>query len=233
MSAKVEAAKKSRTSGKKVFIIVDDEGECSLSNAPLSGAIAAYANGSEVALSSKDAEKAPKATQKSKSSKVVIEEDEDEQKSDDEVKPKSNNKSMATAKTAKKAAKKTAPAKKSAVKEVKRESGFQEFKADVIAAGIKAIMAAKSKKSLLIVKGKVYAVNVSGSWAVRRTSVEAGKDGIIMVLPAAKGYFLYPKADFKELFGNIFKSNTWENIGIYSQSVIPKGHNDYWEDMPK
>lgn len=48
ISAKVEAAQQSKRSGKKVYIIADEDGECTLNNAPLKGTIAVYSNGSEV-----------------------------------------------------------------------------------------------------------------------------------------------------------------------------------------
>lgn len=54
ITAKVEAAAKSKD-GKKIFILVDAEGECSLSNTYSKEAIAAYKNGNEVALEAGDA----------------------------------------------------------------------------------------------------------------------------------------------------------------------------------
>lgn len=50
ISAKVEAAKLSRSEHKKKYIIVDDEGECFIDNAPLKGVLHCYNNGSEIAL---------------------------------------------------------------------------------------------------------------------------------------------------------------------------------------
>jgi len=51
ISAKVEAAKQSRTEKRKVYIIVDEKtGECELNHAPLNGVYTVYNNGSEIAL---------------------------------------------------------------------------------------------------------------------------------------------------------------------------------------
>lgn len=51
ISAKVEAAKLSRSEHRKIYIIVDEgDGECSLNHAPLKGVYACYNNGSEIAL---------------------------------------------------------------------------------------------------------------------------------------------------------------------------------------
>jgi len=50
ISAKVEASKLSRTSGRKVYVFADKEGECDVSHSPLKGTLHCYSNGSEVAL---------------------------------------------------------------------------------------------------------------------------------------------------------------------------------------
>jgi len=51
ISAKVEAAARSRKEGKTIYIIVDQkDGECDLATAPLKGVYTAYKNGGEIAL---------------------------------------------------------------------------------------------------------------------------------------------------------------------------------------
>jgi hypothetical protein len=137
ISAKVEAAKQSRATGKKVYIIVDEnDGECSLSNAPLRGVLHCYNNGSEIydtgdmqegdatkARANKRSKKIPAQSQKAKE---LIEKKEatasSVANSEKEVKTKKE-KVMAT-KPAKKAAQKKAKAVKNAVKkEVKAPAG--------------------------------------------------------------------------------------------------------------
>lgn len=53
ISAKVKAAQQSRLNNKKVYVVVDDEGECEISNSPLTGSLHCFLNGSEIALESK------------------------------------------------------------------------------------------------------------------------------------------------------------------------------------
>lgn len=255
ISAKIEAAKESKKTGAPKYVIVDDEGECDVVDAPLEGVIHLYKNGSEVALSSELATKTPKAEPKTRKSKakskepvrVSAEEELDEllesnpPNAEEEATPeptpkkdskKQNKETMAT-KTKKvapkKAAKKTAPVKKATVKKVLKPEKLEEpIKAQSIAAGVKAFLETGSKKGILDIKGKIYAINRSASWAVRKSAVEAGKDGIIMWLDGPNGYYCYPKTSFKDLFAGIFKSATWEKIGIYSQSTLPKAHGEYF-----
>lgn len=49
ITAKIEAAARSRKEQRTIYIIVDDEGECELNNAPLKGVYTAFKNGSEIA----------------------------------------------------------------------------------------------------------------------------------------------------------------------------------------
>lgn len=97
LSAKRDAQVESKKLKKTVYVIVDDEGECTTSGAPLKGAIFAYTKGAESPLPP-DAAKA--ASEKGKTSKPLTET------------KKQNNKTMATKKAAaKKATKKSAPKK--------------------------------------------------------------------------------------------------------------------------
>lgn len=135
ISAKVEAAKHSRTEKKKIYIIVDDDGECELNHAPLKGVYACYSNGSEIALEN-DAEVAtitPRPNKSKKRLSEIIMEDAEKIESKQKKKlpaqsekalkliSKQNTKEtvMATTKPANKAAKKVAAKKESKVKDTR------------------------------------------------------------------------------------------------------------------
>jgi hypothetical protein len=225
MTAKVEAAAASKKEGKKVFIVVDAEGDCSLSFEAEKGAIHSYRGGSEVPLTQDDDKTVSKKTKESASKTTAKKSSDSKTKSNEVMETK-------TKKSAKKSApKKAAKAvKKAAAPKVKKE--VVPFKGTSLAAVVKEFVKSGEKKGTLVVNGKTFAINSSGSWAVRRTSIEAGKDGIIMYFPSEKGFFLYPRKDFNDLFGAIFKSSTYKNIGIYSQSSMPKGHEEsYWNEL--
>lgn len=114
ISAKVEAAKRSREEKKKIYITVDTDGECDLSNLPLKGVYTCYSNGSEIALEH-DAEVATVAPRPNKKKLPA--------QSEKALKliSKQNTKEtiMATTKPAKKAAKKVATKKEPKVKDTR------------------------------------------------------------------------------------------------------------------
>lgn len=125
ISAKVEAAKQSRTEHRKVYIIVDSDGECSLNHAPLKGVYACYNNGSEIALEN-DAPvttTVPRPNKKklpvqSEKAQALIAKKTEKESAESDSTTKTKNK-VATPKkkaTKKVAAKKQAPAKKVAGK---------------------------------------------------------------------------------------------------------------------
>lgn len=122
MEAKVEAAKKSRTEKKAIYIIVDKEGECTLADSPKKGVYTAFKNGSEIALES-DAEvttTAPKEKKKPAKNADGIElgktaPKKDMSKADFSV-PKTGGAKNKSNTTMAKTATKTAPAKKVAAK---------------------------------------------------------------------------------------------------------------------
>jgi hypothetical protein len=116
ISAKVEAAKRSRTEKRKIYIIVDEkDGECDLSHIPLKGVYACYNNGSEIALEidapvttvepRPNKKKLPAQSEKAKT--LISKKDAKDSALNESS--NSNSKIMAT---------KTAPAKKAATKKV-------------------------------------------------------------------------------------------------------------------
>lgn len=133
ISAKVEAAKTSRTEHRKIYIIVDDEGECSLNHAPLKGVLHCYNNGSEIALEN-DAQVATVAprpnkktlpAQSKKAQQLISKKEETANAPADDDANKQKNK-MATKKPAKKAAAKKATAPKKETVKGPREIHFGE-----------------------------------------------------------------------------------------------------------
>lgn len=134
ISAKVEAAKQSRAERRKIYIIVDDEGECELNHAPLKGVLHCYNNGSEIALEN-DAQVATNAPRANKKSKKTIPAQSEkaqqlinkkEEKESTSLNDSTKTKTMAT-KPAKKAAKKVATKKTAPKKDVKpKEIHFGE-----------------------------------------------------------------------------------------------------------
>jgi hypothetical protein len=230
MSAKVEAAAASKK-GKTVFILVDAEGDCTLSETVDKSAYTAYKNGSEIALPSDIAE-LDKATPKQRGSKKTKAKKQDEVEALLDSEPnsvstnKSNTKKMTKVKKSapKKAAKKAA--KKSATPAAKREpKGLQELKATSIAEAVKLAKKDGLKKAIVTIKGKTYGLRLATGWAVVKSIVDISKDGMIMATNA--GVYVYPKSDFKKLFGKIFASGTYEAIGIYAQSTVAASHDEY------
>jgi hypothetical protein len=240
MEAKVLAGKLSRETSKVQYILVDAEGDCSVSTVADKSAYCAFKGGSEVALGSDflaaETEATPKKSKKS--SKKVAEVDELEELFETEPKQTSSTKTKTkkvmetkTKKSAKKAApkkaaKKVAP-KKGAVKKVVAASTLAELKCNSFLEAVKQARKEGLKKARVIIKGKEYGLRSSSGWAVVRSIVELGKDGFIMDVQGV-GFYVYNKADHKELFGKIFASGTYKNIGIYSQSTLPKWHEEYF-----
>lgn len=129
----------------------------------------------------------------------------------------------------KKAPVKKAPAKKAAPakKLVAQAPAVEVLKAPNMAEAIKAINKAERRRGVIMVGGKKYAYTRRSTWAISKNLVSASEAGLIMVVEE-EGYYVYPKAKFAELFSKIFKSETYKNIGIYSQSTLPQWHNDYF-----
>jgi len=110
ITAKVDAAKQSREQKKRVYIIVDGEGECTLATTPKDGAITVYANGSEVALESDIKESTTQPiVKKSKTQKTTAM----------ETTAKKAAKKVAKKEVKKAAAKKVAPKKEAPKKEAR------------------------------------------------------------------------------------------------------------------
>jgi hypothetical protein len=235
VEAKVLASKLSR-GGKVQYILVDAEGDCEVSEKPDNSAYAAYRNGSEISLSSDLAAELKTEPKKKASKKKETVEEQDEVEALLETEPKSASKKSSTTKTEKVMAtktKKSAPkkaakvAKKAATPKKVVAVGPAEIKAGSIAEAVKQARKDGIKKAIVHVKGKVYGLRSSTGWAVVRSIVELGKDGFIMDVQGI-GYYVYNKADHKELFGKIFSSGTYKNIGIYSQSTLPKWHEEHF-----
>ncbi len=119
ITCKVDAADLSKKNGKAVYIVVDEEGECSLENAPLKGVIAKYKGGQEVPLNGEDeivdgAEQVKALKAKAKEDKK-LKQKEVKAAASEKATANSKTKKMATEtkkKPAKKVAAKKAPAKK-------------------------------------------------------------------------------------------------------------------------
>lgn len=231
--ARVEAAKLSKSSGKVQYILVDSEGDCHISTKSDKSVFAAFRNGSEFSLGLDGVEPEPQVKKEKTSTKKVkpIVEEQDSVEALLETEPKSastkiSNKTKMSKTKTKPAAKKTAtPAKSSTPKKVATE--LVEIKASSVAEAVKQATKEGIKKAKVIVKGKEYGLRNSSGWAVVKSILELGKDGFIMVING-QGFYCYPKADYKQLFGKIFASTTYKNIGIYSQSNLPKWHEEYF-----
>lgn len=124
ISAKVEAAKKSRETRKPQYIFVvpsgEDEGECLVTDSYKKGVIQCFKNGSEVALEPEQSKESEAAETKPKGKSSKVDKVTKEAKPEASVKEgaKQNTKTMATTAATKKPAKKAA--KKSPAKTEKK-----------------------------------------------------------------------------------------------------------------
>jgi hypothetical protein len=228
VTAQVEAAAASKKQGITVFILVDGEGDCWLSETADASAYTAYKNGSEIALPSAAAEKAPAAKKKLPLKKKEVDEVEALLDSDTQTpstdKPKKE-KVMPTKTATKKAAKKPAAPKKEKAAKPRASKELVEIKATSIADAVKQAKKEGLKKAVVDIKGKKYGLRNAGGWAVVKSIVDISKDGMIMATDS--GVYVYPKADFKTLFAKIFSSGTYKAIGIYAQSTVAASHDEY------
>lgn len=128
-------------------------------------------------------------------------------------------------KSAKKSPAKKAAPKKTALKAVEKK--VEVLKASSMAEAIKAINKAERRRGLINVGGKTYSYTRRATWAISKNLIAAAVAGLIMVVED-EGFYVYPKAKFTELFGSIFKSKTYKEIGIYSQSTLPQWHEDFF-----
>jgi hypothetical protein len=78
-----------------------------------------------------------------------------------------------------------------------------------------------------IIDKKEWVVQVRSGWCLVKSLVDQCKHGLIMVIKD-QGYYLYPKSMWSE-FDGIFKSNSYLNGGVYSQSVLPKKFDKYFK----
>jgi hypothetical protein len=225
MTAKVEAAAQSRKLGKVIFINVDGEGDCTLSDKQDPSSYTAYKGGNEVALSN-DLTAVAESPKKKSSKKVEKQNDVDalletEPKAATKKSENKNTKVMTT--KTKKSAKKTSKKVRATAHREPRE--LQEIKAGSFAEAIKLAKKDGLKKAIAVVKGKSYGLRIATGWAVVKNIVDNSKDGMIMVTDA--GTYVYPKAQFKNLFSKIFASGTYAAIGIYAQSTVAASHDEY------
>lgn len=208
--AKVDAAKKSRAENTRVYIVVNDDGDCGLSYEPIPDATTAvYKNGSEISL---DADSTTTVAPKMKRGKKVSTVKSTAENVDTKI--KSN-----VVKT-KKVVKKTAASPK-----VDRT-----ITAASITEGIKKFLAAKLGKGVIKIGGKEYSVKKGVTWVLSKGLVEKGKSGIVMLIDGQKGHYLYPASDYKKVFKSIFASGTWKKHGSYGQSTFSGTHDVYWHD---
>lgn len=139
-------------------------------------------------------------------------------------------KKAAPKKAAKKAPAKKAAAKKADKKVVAKKETKEPLRANSIAEAIKLIKKSEQKLGVVIIGGKKYSFTHRNTWCVSKNLLENGEAGLIMIVKE-EGHFVYPAKAYKELFGNIMKTNTWKNVGNYSQSVLPQWHSEYFTPL--
>lgn len=135
----------------------------------------------------------------------------------------------ASKKPAKKTAKKQAPKKtqpkKSALKVAAPKN--EVLKASNMAEAIRMINKGEQRRGLVSVSGKKWSFSKRSTWAINKNLIDTAEAGLIMIVEE-EGHYVYPKKNFAELFGKIFKSKTYKEVGTYSQSTLPQWHEDYF-----
>lgn len=203
-SASVEAAAMSLKEKRKIYIVVNDDGDCALSHEPIPDATTAvYSNGSQIPIDSTTTDA-----------------------------PTKSGKRISTAKgTAVNEPKKQI--KKNVKKVVKKAASVKVDKtisASSINDAIKQFIASKRSNAAIKVGGKEYGIRKGSTWVLSKGLVAKGKAGIIMLVDGQKGHYLYPSSDYKKIFGKIFASGTWKKHGSYGQSTFAGTHDAYWHD---
>lgn len=204
--AKKQALAESKAQPRKViFINVDSEGAFDLSSIPdKTASVHQYKGGAEVPLNFEN---------KKPSDEVKVE------------KPMSTTKTKAKSKAVKKEAAK--PAKVAA----KKETADEFLTAPTIEKGISDFIKTETRQAVLKVLGKVIGIKLATTFNLSKNIMAKGRDGIIMVFPALKGYYHFPASSYKTVFGKIMASGTWKKSGSYGQSTFPESWNEFWKDL--